>query len=324
MNTTPAATTPPETSKPTDAPPKFSEDGLPETFSEEDLGMLDDEERQAILAEQTSDTANVDKDDPDEAAKAAAAQKAIDDKAAADAAEAEAAKAKAEPPAPAATLPDLSAEKKAVEDGKKQLADLTKQLTDGEISEDDFYARREEIDTRIIEANSEILAAEKVYQREVNRSKETREKAWYATAGKFQSENPTLNEPNVLPIFDRYLKQSWANPAHKDWDDGKRLRAAQRQAITAAEELGLVPEGSAAALMAKQVPPTETEKKAQVRTDARPEAPTLAGMTQVDASGVDDGSFAAIDRAIDEGYEVGEKAVGALDPDALDRYLKGA
>lgn len=303
-----------------EAAPKVSmgPDGLPETFSEEDLLMLSDAEREAIMADEDIQP-RVTQEDEDE----------NDDESDGDGDGGGVPEAKKEDPAkepPAREfqpeeVPDVSEARAKLEAAESKYDDLVEKFDDGELTKDEFQAQTKDILKQITGYQTEISRADQVAER--NRT--TVAERWYAAVGDYTKDRAALMDENgpLLPLWDKELRAVNSDPATSQLPVDRRLALAHERVLATAKFQGIeIPKDMA--------PPPGSQKKAQQkqqiepRTDERDDIPpTVAHMPQTDTNATDESRFTQIDRVIDQDPHLAEQAASRLSDEEMERFLRG-
>lgn len=297
---TPAAEDPPARA--------LGEDGLPETFTADDLAVLPKAEADAILADQQA---------IEDARAAEEAAKAEEEKAATPEEPEEEEQPKEEP---APQIPDVSEAKAALEEANTERKQLLDDYKSGEIDDDQFTEKLDAIDQRRIDASADIRSAEQT----IAEHQRSREEKWYSRVDAFHAERPELMSQDHIEGWDAELRNVTSKYPQMDPDAAIRL-AYSRYSATA-EALGKP-------LTGKQPEPESTAKepekpKMEVRKDSRPDAPvTLAKTPAADLQKPNEGRFGAIDDRVqnaqtaDDVYAA-ERAMMAMSEAERDAYLR--
>ena len=329
---------------------------LPDTFTAEDLDMLSDEEQAAIKddpdqadlqAKDDAAAAEAEKTGEAEAAENAAS---AEDDAAAQAAAAEAGKTGTPDPDPAPAQPqpapnsaaeakpepvpqpkmptfDVEGAKTTLETLKADQTKLMESYEDGEIGASEWQEKMTALTDQIADAQATIKAQDAI----ATSQEKSAETIWYETAEKYLDQFPELRNSTHIAGFDRAVR--YVASTIPDLPVNDVFELAHRNYANMAQRAG-----SPLANLPGQGVPDPTPKPDPAPTDKaeaetaetklpdpgkKPDLPpTLATVPGESQASVDDGRFAAIDRAIERDVFEGEAAMAKMSDDDLDAYLR--
>lgn len=306
--------------------------GLPDIFSDDDLSVLTKEEISEIRkmeaedkaeeesAAKSQDMSDADDADDDDGADTNDDQPQVEDKKPEE---------KPEPAEPALSkVPDVSEAHATVKQGQEDLDTLRQEWEDGDLSDKDYATKRAELEDTIIDAKSEIKAADRIAADNEAADKNR----WVTDVNAFFEDNPVLKTDEHIQAYDDAVKAVTADPTNASLTNQQCLILAARQYKAKADIIGKPFDLNAGVKAKKEKEPTDqdpqkekAEPKFKARTDAREDPPvTLANVPQTDTQSGADGRFANIDRAIDDDPFAGEDAFSRMSPADQERYLTGA
>lgn len=214
----------------------------------------------------------------------------------------------------------------AAEDRKK----LREAWDDGELSDDEYHAKIEEISDKLAEAKADIKDAE----RQDEKDKETVLNAWHSKVDAFLDANPAFrdNEPNpqlegnsYLTALDTVMKAVNQDPRYTSMTMNQRIEASANivrsyvQQQTGADIPGLADVKKPG--KAKEADPLAKAKDKVAEQGKRPDAvQTLGNVTSATDTEIDNSRFASIDReksALDR-----EREFSRLSPEEQEAYLR--
>lgn len=308
---------------------------LPETFDLNELKDIFSAEEIAAMAEGDDPLVKL----PDPETKTDADSVTAQDEAAmadAIAAAAEAAKqAQTQPAAekqdqqveePPIELPDTRVAEEILQSYDSKLEEIQRKYDEGELSAAEMTAEVKKLTQDQIQAQRTVDEATRI----ITEANERNNQRWMASLETFKAAgNEVLWSPEHVKGFDASLKRVTNAQIHPEFagkpfdfliQTAARLYAAQHEAVTG-KTLAI----GAAKPKAQQTTTPAAEQKALPRTDPRPDAPQLLGGLNGDGGlSVDDGTFAAIDRAYEKDPFEGERMLASLSPQQRELYLRGA
>ncbi len=271
-------------------------------------------------------------------AAAAAAQAATPEQAVADPAPAPATEVEQQPEDPFAALTapelaapvDVTAHEATIQQVEKDLVSLVGDYDDGEITQDEFVQKQNEIIERKMAAQTAIQDAAGVAESNT----QAVQQHWYGTLDIYKGlGTEALWSPEHLQAWDRHLRAVSGNSGYaalelnKQVEMAHRLYAAEYEA-TNGKPLGIPVPGQAAAPTPKvddDPQPANGQEKHKVRDDQRPDAPTtLGGINSDTQAEVEDSVFASVDRTIMKDPIRAEEMVASLNDEQMARFLEGA
>lgn len=341
-------------------PPRFTFDDLKETFEDEEIAKMaddglvdlpDDFKRPAqkesaadSIAKASDPEGDAGDDDPghddDNQSNKGDAAKNDDEGQEADSNGAKAAEGDEEgaeasaatPPEPDPTL-DLknSADaQKVIDSFDDELAALHDQYDDGELTSQELRDKTKALNAAHVKAQREV---DDVDRHNADQTK-AYQNAWYSKTAAFLEKNPALAAKDQIPaldgasaiyVFDQALRQVTGREEFAGLTMDEKIAAAADMADA------YVQQQTGKALRTQPEPAPKQEEKAKVDDQAkkkgepkkgdRPEPPqTLGNITAATDNEVEDGRFAAIDRA--DGMEA-EEMLSKMSDAERDAYLRG-
>ena len=222
-------------------------------------------------------------------------------------------------------IPDVSQAEALIADIDKQLEAITDRYDEGDMTKSEFMAEQKKLASEQAKAQRDIDKAAEVMQR----NKEAIESEWFGKLEAFKETNPGLWEPEHVQNWDAFLRHV-TSPENA----GIYGNMSRQQQIDAAFNLYSTEyERQVGKPLSVGKPKPEPKGKTdgdagdgkiKPRADERPDPPvTLAGVNGDGAASLDDGTFAAIDRRIDEDPLLGEAAFERMTEEQQQRYLAG-
>ncbi|OOY20880.1 hypothetical protein BMI86_10260 [Thioclava sp. DLFJ5-1] len=318
-------------------PPKFTLDGLKSFLTKEEIDRLNEDGDSVYDSSATSPEDEDDEDDPDadneddEDDPDANGEDEDDPDASGEDDQSDALEldmpddmAKiAEPQLPQADFEGL---KSAVEASRKELSDLREAYEDGDLTDEEYAEKEEELHDKIADARLAVKESE----RDTQRAQESYAEAWYAKVdaftranNAFASQEPIaqLGNRSAIEVFDEALKEINKHPGYANMSMDQRIQMGARIANA------FVLQETGKGLTGKPAKPAKADKKAtaedRVRQQGkRPDAPsTLGDVPTASDTTASNGLFEAADRAT--GLD-GEAAYASMTPQQREAWLRGA
>lgn len=229
-------------------------------------------------------------------------------------------------PDPVFTPVDVTAHQAVLDGLKDERKKLRDAWNDGDLTDEEFDQKTDELNDKAIEARTAIKEAgqrQEDYKAELANT-------WYAKTDRVLAANPALkdNQPvaeldgnSVLALFDAACRQVTSHPnfAHMTLDQ----KLAQAERMTSDVYKARTGKDLAAPKRAAKADPAEKiDPKAKVREQGKRPDPvqTLGTITAASEIAVEDSRFAGIDKL--DGLEQ-ERAFAAMSPAERDAYLAG-
>ena len=296
------------------------EDGLTETFSEEDLSVLSEPEIEQIRQMEADDAADV------EAAERLANPDPEPEPEPEPAKESEPVAARPEL-VPLPEVPDIK-DATAFSDGyTEKVKGLKDEFADGSLSDIEYADQIADLATEKAGFDAEIKHAGAVQKQHDDRKSDEEQRdrdeftdKWNEFGVAFLNDHPELKDTAHLEKFDEVLRDVTGNNQGLSFDEYFDLAHSRYSKM--AEDAGtpLVPQDKV-----DPEPKADPEPKMEVKKDGGPEVPpTLASIPASDVSGGNDGRFASLDRELEAGDpDVSEAAIAAMSPQETDNFLAG-
>lgn len=327
-------------------PPAFTLEELQAALSDEEIKRLSEGDDPIVKMPEAEGDADGDDDDPDDDETGGGDDEASDD---GEAAEGEDAKGDAEESAddPAARAApddspdpvfqprDVSQAKAVVEGADEEKRKLRESWGDGELSDDEYHEKLDELSDKIADAKADIKDAE----REDARAQQGVMDAWFGKVDAYLDAHPGLrnNEPipqleghSYLTAFDTVLKTINQDPRYAGLSMNQRIEAGAHivrsyvQKQTGADILGFEAEKKPSKGQAKDETddPREVARKKAAAQGKRPDpVQTLGNVTAATETEADNSRFATIDRE-KSGLDR-EREFSRLSPEEQEAYLRG-
>lgn len=291
-------------------PGRFTLESLQETLTEEEIDALSDGE-DPLLSKPAEDADDTDDDGEDDAP---------DDKAEAPAAVVDAT------PDPVFTPIDVTEHQAVLDTVKDERKKLRDQWNDGDLTDEEFEQKTDELNDKVIEARTAVKEAERSHEQYKTELANT----WYAKTDRTLAATPALkdNQPvaeldgnSVLALFDAACRQVTSHPnfAHMTLDQ----KLAQAEKMTRDVYKARTGKDLAAPAPAAKADPAEKiDPKAKVREAGKRPDPvqTLGTITAASETDVENSRFAGIDKL--NGLER-ERAFAAMSDAEREAYLAG-
>ena len=303
--------------------------GLPPAFTLEELQAHLTEAEIAKLAEgddplvKLPEAAVSDGDEPKDDDDAGDGEDDGDDETKAEAEAGDAAKA-AEAPDPVFNPADTAEAKATIDSAAAERKALRDAYNDGELTDDEFDAKMDDLNDSIVEAKAAIKEAEKAEAQ----SLEAMQTAWFSKVDAFLDANPAFrdNTPNpklegnsYLTALDTVMKAVNQDARYADMTMSERIEASAKivrayvQQQTGADIPGLDRKGGAAKEKAKEKDARATAKAKVAEQGKRPDpVQTLGNVTAATETEIEDTGLRQGVTKVAEMTEVAEGTVAAL------------
>lgn len=234
-------------------------------------------------------------------------------------------------PDPVRDLKNAEDAQKVLDSFDDDLAALQDAYDDGEMTSQELREKTKELNSAQLKAQREVDEVER-HNADQQKAYET---AWYGKTDAFMANNPALADKTPIPgmngvsginVFDQALRHVTGTPAFADMTMDQKIAAAADIADSYVEQQT----GKKLRVAAKPDPATENKGKQKdagktqdgPKQGKRPEPPTtLANVTAATDNEIEDGRFAAIDRAT--GLEA-EDMLARMSDAEREAYLRGA
>lgn len=215
--------------------------------------------------------------------------------------------------------PDTSEIEAVLQKAEATLASIEEQYDDGTLTTAEYQAQQRAAITE--QARAQVRMEQ--YQAQINQVENDRRTAFKAELDAFKTDNAVLWSDEHLKGWDQALRAVTANPKYAARPlDAQIELARDLYAADYRATHGKVLQGIG---KAKPAADPEPEQRKGPRDDDRDEAiTTLAGMNGDTGAQMDDGEFAAVDRAMDQDPIKGENMLKAFSADKMQRYLESA
>lgn len=292
-------------------PPRFTLESLQATLTEEEIEALSEGD-DPLLSKAGADPEEDDEDEDDDPAAGGAGDAGGGDPAPAEA-----------KPDPVYTPVDVTEHKAVLETLKDERKKLREQWNDGDLTDEEFEQKSDELNDKAVDARAAVKDAE----RHQEQYRTDLAEAWYEKTNRVLTANPAMNDNqpmteleghSVLGLFDAACRQVTSHPnfAHMTLD--QKLEHAERitrdvyKAQTGKDLAAAKP-----AKTAKAETPADLVKKQGKRPDP---VQTLGGISAASETEIEDSRFAGIDKLT--GLER-ERAFASMSDAERDAYLSG-
>lgn len=204
-------------------------------------------------------------------------------------------------------VPDVEAAQKTLDTVKLKRKELRNQYDDGDLTDDEYDGKMEELDDAAANAAADIKTAE----RHVARQREQ----WKAAGTAYLERYPGLKADGVIQALDQTVQDLARYPSVANLPHDQFLERVHRKLIADAEFTGLD-------IPAIEKSGKKAEKTAPEGDESLGKAPrTLASVPSSDVSNLDDSPFASLERLAQKGDPIAfEEAMAKLPADKRDQF----